>query len=111
MWASMTVLSMIRWEQNARLFAIGSVSFAAALVGYLNRRQPYLHISGMGLSYVAVLTGFYVDNGPHLPLWDQLPTWTYWVLPSLIGFPLIVRAIFPGRRRRHDPHPSRSGHP
>ncbi|MFI6317567.1 hypothetical protein ACIBG8_08605 [Nonomuraea sp. NPDC050556] len=93
-WASMSILSAIRWQQNAPLFAVGSFSFAAALVGYLNRkRRPYLHIAGMGLSYTALLTGFYIDNGPHLPLWDQLPTWTYWTLPSLVGVPLIARAI------------------
>ena len=28
----------------------------------------------MAASYVALLTGFYVDNGPQLPLWDRLPT-------------------------------------
>ncbi|MFB4269660.1 hypothetical protein [Nonomuraea sp. GTA35] len=93
-WASMTVLSVIRWRENAHLFAVGSAAFAAALAGYLNRRrQPVLHIAGMGASYVALLTGFYIDNGPHLPPWDRLPAWSHWVLPSLIGIPVIVRAI------------------
>ncbi|GAA3621698.1 hypothetical protein GCM10022419_129220 [Nonomuraea rosea] len=97
-WASMAVLAVIRWSHNAHLFAIGTLALTAALVGYLNRRRaPYLHITGMSLSYIALLTGFYIDNGAHLPLWDQLPRWTYWTLPSLIGIPLIVRAI--GRRR------------
>ena len=89
----MTILAVIRWRENAHLVAIGSLAFAAGLVGYLNRRRPYIHITGMGLSYVALLTGFYVDNGPNLPLWDRLPAWSYWVLPSLIGLPLIARAI------------------
>ncbi|MFC4119807.1 DUF2306 domain-containing protein [Nonomuraea zeae] len=98
-WASMAVLSVIRWSHNAHLFAIGTLALTAALAGYLNRRrQPYLHITGMGLSYIALLTGFYIDNGPHLPLWEQLPRWIHWAAPSLIGVPLIVRAI--GRRRR-----------
>ena len=48
---------------------------------------------GMGGSYIALLTGFYVDNGPFLPLWDRLPHWTYWLLPSLLGIPLIWRAL------------------
>jgi hypothetical protein len=97
-WVSMAVLSVIRWSHNAHLFTIGTLALTAALVGYLNRRRkPYLHITGMGLSYIALLTGFYIDNGAHLPLWDQLPRWTYWTLPSLIGIPFIVRAI--GRRR------------
>jgi len=25
----------------------------------------------LGVSYVALLTAFYVENGPHLPLWDR----------------------------------------
>jgi hypothetical protein len=48
----------------------------------------------MGLSYIALLTGFYLDNGPHLPLWDRLPSWTYWALPSMVGIPLIIHAIW-----------------
>jgi hypothetical protein len=27
----------------------------------------------MSVSYGALLTGFYVDNDPHLPLWNRLP--------------------------------------
>jgi hypothetical protein len=27
-----------------------------------------------------VLTGFYVDNGPFLPLWNRLPYIAYWLL-------------------------------
>jgi hypothetical protein len=47
--------------------------------------------------YIALFTGFYVDNGPNLPVWDRLPSLAYWVLPSLVGVPLILRAL--ARRR------------
>ena len=47
---------------------------------------------GMATSYVALLTGFYVDNGPKLPLWDRLPPVSFWFLPSVVGVPLLVRA-------------------
>jgi hypothetical protein len=47
----------------------------------------------MGGSYIALLTGFYVDNGAFLPVWDRLPHLTCWLLPSLIGEPLIWRAL------------------
>jgi uncharacterized membrane protein len=94
---SMSVMSAIRWSHNDHLFVIGALAFALALAGYLSRRRwPQVHIAGLGGSYVALLTGFYVDNGPHLPGWDRLPAWVFWVLPSLIGLPVIVRAI--GRR-------------
>jgi hypothetical protein len=39
-----------------------------------------------------LLTAFYVDNGPHLPLWQLLPPIAFWTLPSLFGLPLLLRA-------------------
>jgi len=47
-----------------------------------------------------MLTAFYVDNGPHLPLWDRLPTLAFWLLPSAIGAPIITRAVIRARRAR-----------
>jgi hypothetical protein len=52
----------------------------------------------MGAAYVVMLTAFYVDNGPHLPLWDRLPTLAFWLLPSAIGAPIITRAVARARR-------------
>lgn len=54
----------------------------------------------MGASYIAMLTAFYVDNGPHLPLWDRLPTLAFWLLPSAIGIPITARALRRARRTR-----------
>jgi hypothetical protein len=95
----MTVMAALRWREDRHLFFIGLVALAAGLTGYLNRRRHRAdtwHIAGMGLSYVALLIAFYVDNGPNLPIWSLLPHWTYWILPSAAGLPLIVHAI---RRR------------
>jgi hypothetical protein len=93
-----TVMASIRWSQDAYLFFIGAFAFASASLGRVARNHtwrswPYVHVPGMGISYIALLTAFYVDNGPHLPLWNRLPTIAFWVLPSLIGVPLIVRAL------------------
>lgn len=95
---SATFLSAMRWSENYHLFALGICSFAAAWFGRsaLRRRWPSwpkLHISGMGLSYVLMLVAFYVDNGKQLPLWKDLPHSTYWLLPLMVGIPLIVRAL------------------
>ena len=57
------------------------------------------HIAGMGIAYTAMLTAFYVDNGPHLPLWDRLPTLAFWLLPSAIAAPIITRAILRARNK------------
>jgi hypothetical protein len=40
-----------------------------------------------------MLIAFYVDNGKSLPLWKDLPHFTYWLLPALGGIPLIVWAL------------------
>ena len=100
--ATATALAAMRWRQDYYLFIIGAVAFTAATTGYLHRRRHRPgdtgHIVGMGAAYVAMLTAFYVDNGPHLPLWDRLPPIVFWLLPSAIGAPVIARAV---RRARH----------
>ncbi|MGE5828566.1 MAG: hypothetical protein ACM30G_09430 [Micromonosporaceae bacterium] len=101
--ATATVMAAIRWPEDAHLFAIGAVAFGLGLYGYRARRRhrpgwPPHHAIGLGGSYIALLTGFYVDNGPFLPLWNRLPHIAYWLLPSIIGVPLIWRALhrYPG---------------
>jgi hypothetical protein len=102
----------MRWRQDYRLLIIGAVAFTAATVGYQHRRRHRPgdtgHIAGMGIGYVAMLTAFYVDNGPHLPLWDRLPPLAFWLLPSVIGAPVIARAVLRARSRRQAPA-SRTG--
>lgn len=95
---SATVLSVMRWAENYHLFALGVLTFTAASVGRMARRRRWpewaiVHIAGMGLSYVLLLTAFYVDNGKSLPLWRELPQWAFWVLPSAIGGPIMMYAL------------------
>jgi uncharacterized membrane protein len=110
--ATATVMAIIRWREDAHLLAIAVIAFGLALHGYRARRRrrpgwPPHHAVGMGGSYIALLTGFYVDNGPFLPLWNQLPHFTYWLLPSLVGIPLIWYAL---RRFQRDPRTGSTGH-
>lgn len=104
--ASATVLTVVRWAEDYHLFVLGALSFAAASVGRTARRRRSrgwvrLHISGMSLSYVLLLTAFYVDNGKSLPLWKELPPIAYWLLPGAVGIPLIVRALLFHPLARH----------
>jgi hypothetical protein len=97
-----TALAAMRWADDYHLFVLGAVAFLAALIGRTARRQKWrtavdLHVVGMGVSYIAMLTAFYVDNGKNLPIWRDLPHITYWLLPGAVGFPLIVWAL--GRER------------
>src|SRR5215469_5037010 len=97
-----TILAAMRWRQDYYLFILGATAYTAATIGYQHRRRHRPgdtgHIAGMGTAYVVMLTAFYVDNGPHLPLWDHLPTLTFWLLPSAVGAPIITRAIIRARR-------------
>ncbi len=91
-------LAAVRWTQDYHLFVLGTLSFAAACLGREARRHRWrhwirLHISGMGASYLLLLIAFYVDNGKNLPLWKELPPVAYWLLPAVVGIPLIVRAL------------------
>jgi hypothetical protein len=100
--ATATALSVMRWQQDYYLFIIGAIGFTAATIGYEHRRRHRPgdtgHIAGMGIGYTAMLTAFYVDNGPHLPLWDRLPVLAFWLGPAAIATPLIARAVL---RARH----------
>jgi len=96
--ASASGLSAVRWTRDYALFILGALSFAAALVGRTARRKRWpgwvrWHITGMGVSYVLLLTAFYVDNGKSLPLWKELPPIAYWLLPGAIGGPIIIHAL------------------
>ena len=88
----------MRWADDYHLFILGALSFASAYFGRTAARRrwrqwPRLHLTGMGASYILLLTAFYVDNGKNLPLWRELPEIAFWLLPSAIGIPLIIYAL------------------
>lgn len=96
--ASATTLSAVMWGHDWYLFIIAAVAFGAGTLGYLARKRRWagwqrVHALSFGLSYIALLTGFYVDNGPHLPLLRHLPHVAFWLGPSFIGWPLILRSL------------------
>lgn len=113
LFATATALAIMRWSHDYYLFLIGLVAFSLALTGFLARERHWpgdtAHIIGMGGSYVAMLTAFYVDNGKHLPLWDRLPVIAFWLLPSAVGIPIIWRALRRRARRVSPRDMSRKG--
>lgn len=113
--ASATALAVARWAEDRTLFALAMIAFAAALFGRWARRRAWrgwvrFHLAAMGLSYVTMLTAFYVDNGPHLPVWRSLPALAYWTVPALVGLPIIAAAALRHPLARGTtPDPARSG--
>jgi len=98
LFCSATFLSVMRWSENYHLFVLGALSFVCAWIGRSALRGRWrhwvrLHMTGLGLSYIFLLIAFYVDNGKQLPIWKDLPHVTYWLLPLLVGAPLLARAL------------------
>ena len=96
--ASAIPLAAARWDEDSPLFVLGLLAFLSASLGRTAHRRRWrgwlrLHIAGMGASYVLLLTAFYVESGPNLPLWRELPPIAYWLVPGTVGIPLIVRAL------------------
>lgn len=103
-WALMLVfitvvpLSIMRWPLNNHLFILGTLSFGTAYYGRHVIRQgklasSRLHTICMGLSYIFLLTAFYVDNGKHLPFWKQFSQLFFWIFPAALGIPIIVYSL------------------
>ena len=112
--ATAAVMAVLRWRHDWHLFLIATVAFGLAMAGQrVHRRRPRRwltwHGCAMAGSYIALFTGFYVDNGPQLPLWDRLPHPLYWLLPAAVGIPLTWRALERncalGASRRDHPRP------
>jgi hypothetical protein len=101
MCALLPVLASLDWAHRWHLVVLGAVAAGLAAVGFLGARGRWpgwraAHIAGMSGAFVMALTAFYVDNGPRLPVWNLLPPIAFWFLPSVVGVPLLVRAL-----RRH----------
>lgn len=95
--ASLTVMSMLRWPATVHLLVIGLVdrgrhggvpdppTVVASLIPRARGRDvAVLHRPADRVP---------VDNGPLLPVWRELPHDLHWTLPTIIGVPLLVRAL------------------
>lgn len=102
---TMSVIVIDRWPVDNALGLLGVISLGTAFVGRRARRREMpgwecVHIPSMALSYIALLTAFYVDNGPNLPFWNRFSTLELWLFPSIIGLPVLAIAWWkrcPGR--------------
>jgi uncharacterized membrane protein len=104
---SAITLALLHWPEDAYLLVFAVVGSTLVAIGYATRRvrrrllrSDPLHLTAMGLSFITLLTAFYVDNGPHLPGLMRLPPIVFWTVPSAIGLPLVIRALVQTRTRR-----------
>lgn len=102
-----TILSVQRWSADAYLFGLATLGYGLALGGYAARRfrlEPRVrrligkqwvvaHIIGMIGSYTVLWTAFYVDNAHLIPGLKQLPTLTFWILPTAVALPFLVISL------------------
>ena len=100
------ILSMMRWPHNIHLLTIGTFTFCLTYLGRTMAKSKLndwtrLHTICMGLSYVLLLTGFYVDNGKNLPFWSMFPEWFFYLFPSLVGIPVILKVLTSHPLTRH----------
>ncbi|RAP24762.1 hypothetical protein C2W64_02769 [Brevibacillus laterosporus] len=89
------VTAIWHWEQSAYLFFIALFSYGLALYGYLARKRRWTewlgkHINGMLGSYIGVITAVLVVNQTKIPVLNQWPSLFVWLLPTIIGSPLIA---------------------
>lgn len=94
--ATMSLLSFMRWAEDYPLFILGALALGSASLGRIAIRHglPRRHLSGMAASYILMLTAFYVDNGKNLPLWRDLPQIALWLIPGAVGIPLMAYYLF-----------------
>ncbi len=102
-----TILSLQRMPADAYLLVLATLGYGLTLCGYFARRFRQIpivrcmlgkqwvvvHIIGEIGSYVVLWTAFYVDNAHLIPGLKELPTLTFWVLPTLIALPFLVVSL------------------
>jgi hypothetical protein len=98
LFGSAAILSVMRWAENYHLFILGLLALVSAVFGRSvvrahRRGWRRLHLTGMALSYILMLTAFLVDNGKFLPLWRELPPLALWFIPGVVGLPFLVHAL------------------
>ncbi|MFD2705916.1 DUF2306 domain-containing protein [Salibacterium lacus] len=92
---SAVVISIMHWQESAYLFFIALFSYGLALFGYRARKKRPLnwlskHIGGMLGSYIGIVTAVLVVNINGIPIVNEWPALIFWLLPTVIGTPIII---------------------
>ena len=90
------ILAVCNWQASANLFFVSVFSFSFLTMGWFaarNRKPGWVgkHITGMLGSYIALMTAVLLVGARHIPLLGDMPPIVVWILPTLIGAPLVRR--------------------
>lgn len=102
---SAAALAFLDWTRLWWFLPIAAGSYGFALVGYVSAKRRWrgwliAHVSGQGGSYIAMLTAVLVVNWRSLTgTPGRMSLWP-WVLPTLIGSPIIAWVNVQIRRGR-----------
>jgi uncharacterized membrane protein len=93
--ASAAALAWLDWTRLWWFLPIAAGSYAFALVGYVAAQRRWrgwltTHISGQGGSYIAMLTAVLVVNWQALTGTRGIHSPWAWILPTLIGTPILT---------------------
>ncbi|TWT25912.1 DUF2306 domain-containing protein [Planomicrobium sp. CPCC 101110] len=99
------VMALFHWEESAVLFYVAIFSYSLAFTGYMAKKRRWknwisLDIRGMLGSYIGVVTAVFITNGQDIPLLSLLPEWMLWILPTIVGTPIIFYVINRFRRMK-----------
>lgn len=98
-------LAWLDWARSWWFLPIAAGSYAFALVGYVaaKRRWPgwlAVHVGGQGGSYIAMVTAVLVVNWQMLTGTSGRASPWAWILPTLVGSPIITWVNFQIARGR-----------
>lgn len=104
--ATAAALALLDWQRIWWFLLIALGSYAQAFVGYLAAKRRWRgwllwHVSMQGGSYIALVTALLVVNWEPMTGTPGMYSPWAWLLPTLVGSPLITwvnRAIRLGRR-------------
>ncbi|WP_256218480.1 DUF2306 domain-containing protein [Bacillus sp. MUM 116] len=99
------VMSVLHWQESQYLFYIALFSYGFAFYGYVAVKRKWrnwlgAHIGGMLGSYIGIVTATLVVNVPRIPVLNEWPVLVFWLLPTVVGTPLILRVGRQYRPRR-----------
>jgi len=90
-----SVLALLDWNRIWWFLPIAVGSYAFAFLGYVSAKARWnkwliWHITGQGGSYIAMTTAFLVVNWQVLTGASGIHSPFAWILPTLIGSPIIT---------------------